>query len=430
MECSVCTDSINKTTRKPVECLHCGYMACQSCVKRFLLENTVVPKCMSCKAEWNMEFIRSKLPRSFMDKEYREHQKGALLVEAEANLGDLQEGVRRQIRMEELENLRKELKIEKRRIEQNIQEVQNEMWRLQNGGATQAYDRPRHEFFMACPSSECRGRLSTSYKCGLCAHYFCPDCHGDKGLERENEGHTCKEDDVKTVEMLRKNTRPCPKCHMGIFKTEGCDQMWCTQCHTCFSWRSGNILNGQIHNPHFYEWQRQQNGGVAPRVQGDIPCGGIPTLWNLERKLRVLRLSPIGHPTEYLMSIHRLITHLEGVTMVSARRKMNNRTTVQTTSGIQYLRNLINKETWVNALYRSNRDAEKYRRYYQVLETLVFNVSEILRMFITTEEMTPKSAVNNCEKVLEFANEEILRMNKQYNVNFRIMNAHMSTGDL
>jgi hypothetical protein len=27
-----------------------------------------------------------------------------------------------------------------------------------------------------------------------------------------------------------------------------------------------------IHNPHYYEWQRQNNGGVAPRVAGDV-CG-------------------------------------------------------------------------------------------------------------------------------------------------------------
>jgi hypothetical protein len=53
---------------------------------------------------------------------------------------------------------------------------------------------------------------------------------------------------------------------------KNCDQMWCTQCHTAFSWKTGKLENN-VHNPHFYEWQRKNSGGVAPRNPGDIECG-------------------------------------------------------------------------------------------------------------------------------------------------------------
>jgi len=53
---------------------------------------------------------------------------------------------------------------------------------------------------------------------------------------------------------------------------KNCDQMWCTQCRTAFSWKTGR-LETHIHNPHYYEWQRKNNGGVAPRNPGDIQCG-------------------------------------------------------------------------------------------------------------------------------------------------------------
>jgi hypothetical protein len=49
--------------------------------------------------------------------------------------------------------------------------------------------------------------------------------------------------------------------------------MFCTACNDCaFDWVTGRIET-VIHNPHYYEFQRQRNGGQAPRVAGDILCG-------------------------------------------------------------------------------------------------------------------------------------------------------------
>ena len=49
--------------------------------------------------------------------------------------------------------------------------------------------------------------------------------------------------------------------------------MFCTACNDCaFDWVTGRIET-VIHNPHYYEFQRQRNAGQAPRVAGDILCG-------------------------------------------------------------------------------------------------------------------------------------------------------------
>jgi hypothetical protein len=171
---------------------------------------------------------------------------------------------------------RKEIELMKAEVEQitvEMRRLYNRRWALkqqiQAGGSvvTAEVKSLGHK----CPDEECRGFLSTQWKCGMCDKWTCPDCHVIKGTTRDAE-HTCDPDVKATAQLLAKDTKPCPKCSTPIHKIEGCDQMWCTQCHTAFSWRRGTIET-RIHNPHYYEWQRQQNGGVAPRNFGDFECG-------------------------------------------------------------------------------------------------------------------------------------------------------------
>ena len=80
---------------------------------------------------------------------------------------------------------------------------------------------------------------------------------GEDGNEDGEVGggdHVCKKEDLETAQLLAKNTKPCPKCSMGIFKISGCSQMYCISCHTAFCWNTGKIINKNIHNPHYFEY--------------------------------------------------------------------------------------------------------------------------------------------------------------------------------
>jgi hypothetical protein len=351
-----------------------------------------------------------------MEKKYKEHQKGALTAEAEARLGEYQEYARHRI---ETERLQAALSDAKRRLDEakaHHQKCQQDLHThvarfLHRGGGTTLQE--RREFFLACPSHGCRGKLSTAYKCGLCDQFFCPDCHKEK-----EAGHTCRQDDLDTVRLLRDNTRPCPQCHMGIYKTEGCDQMWCVQCHTCFSWRSGRVLHGVVHNPHFYEYQRRMGNGVAPRVPGDIPCGGMPTYGQLHRYNNNYRFQD-NPDAKWLTDLHRYISEMTDITMPRVSRKFNSRETHQREYGIRYLRNQITRVKWIDALFKMVRQEEKYRRYYQVLETLSVNVAEFLRQFV--QGGNPAETRRSCEQVFQYANEELDKMRKQYKMTIPVL---------
>ena len=63
--------------------------------------------------------------------------------------------------------------------------------------------------------------------------------------------------------------------------------MWCTACHIAFSWKSGMRVNGVVHNPHFYAFQRN-GGGEAVQNPGAQICGGLPTYYQIRDRIRAL----------------------------------------------------------------------------------------------------------------------------------------------
>jgi hypothetical protein len=274
----------------------------------------------------------------------------------------------------ELERLINELTIQKRHLLHTA-----------NNGNVVVNNKERN-FIRSCPDEHCRGFLSTQWKCGLCESFTCPDCHVIKGADR-NAPHTCNPDELATAQLLDKDTKPCPKCATGIFKIEGCDQMWCTQCHTAFSWKTGQ-LETRIHNPHFYEWQRRNGGGVAPRAPGDVLCGreisyrtpeefrgplGLYFSTNFNES-NVKKLSP----EQLFMNIQTLIRgiiHLKQDQMPAYRvDQVANNLDLR----VKYMRNQIDKDTFQSRIHRDNKKHEKKREMNEILGMFVQAVTDIV----------------------------------------------------
>jgi hypothetical protein len=242
---------------------------------------------MSCRGVWSLEFLNSILPASFLKKEYRDMREKVLLESEKQYLPACQPEAERRLKIIDIEKkideqfiLKQEnyanenqMVFEQRQKEKIILKSISDLDKKRVELSTKKSTGQRHEFVMPCPLGECRGFLSTQYKCGLCSNDVCKDCHHAK-----SETHVCDPNEVATVTELRQNTKPCPKCHAPIFKIDGCDQMFCIrdQCHTAFSWRTGQVEKGIIHNPHYFEFVKEKGAGTVARNPFDIPCGGLP----------------------------------------------------------------------------------------------------------------------------------------------------------
>ena len=215
----MCVETYNRQKHSPIQCRACDFTACRECIKRYLLESTLEPTCMKCKVAWTQEFVRQHLPKTFMNGDYKVYRENMLLSLEESLLPQTQDYAKY---LSDLERERKEL-VELRNLintlKNDYSEKQMAYYRKCRRGYN-ASSQSKRQFVMKCPDNECRGFLSQHYRCGQCSKSYCKDCYALKTADEEE--HTCNEDDVKTVELLHKNTKRCPNCAISIYKVDGC----------------------------------------------------------------------------------------------------------------------------------------------------------------------------------------------------------------
>ena len=255
----------------------------------------------------------------------------------------------------------------------------------------------RREFIMRCPAEDCRGFLSTSYKCGTCEAWACVDCHVSVGKDK-NAPHSCNPEMVLSAKAIKDETRPCPKCGTRIFKTDGCDQMWCVMdgCGTAFSWTSGHIVTGIIHNPHYYEWLRRKEGGQLPREAGDIPCGGMPTTWQMVGTIHTLHMDK--EIEGVILETFRNLQELVDVRLRDFPSRLPQLANKE--DDVDYLMNVISEDVWQLRLERTETKFNRKKEIGQILQTLATAGAEMMNNIYERA----READDDIEKLEEFVN--------------------------
>jgi len=94
-----------------------------------------------------------------------------------------------------------------------------------------------------CPSKNCNSYIVGSIMhCNKCNISFCSKCNEpDTSKSPNSTGHVCDESTIKTINEIKNNSKPCPNCYVRIQKSDGCDDMRCTNCATFFSYNTLKI---------------------------------------------------------------------------------------------------------------------------------------------------------------------------------------------
>jgi hypothetical protein len=194
------------------------------------------------------------------------------------------------------------------------------------------------------------------------------------------------------MELLNKDTKPCPSCGTMIFRISGCSQMFCVDCHAAWDWNTERIVKGVIHNPHYYDFIRNGGGGGGGggRNHGDIPCGGLPPLYEVRNCLNNLNdnrlnINIVGTVyTNYIFfNIHNCITHIEQHELRVFNDDGNN---IETNRGlrIKYLLNEISEADFKTTLQQCEKKRQKMTEFRNIYQMFIDVGSDIFRQIIVS----------------------------------------------
>ena len=397
--CNICCEYYNKSMRAPVKCGFgdCNFEACKTCVRKYLLSITNEPHCMNCKKSWSQDFLTMNLNRSFISQEYKEKRMNLLLEQEMSKMPQTMEAAQQEKQVEneriEIEKIDSEIMILQRKInnlskEKRVRRVNIHNLRNHSNGTP----KESRKFIMPCPGNDCRGFLSSQYKCEMCNMHTCPKCLVIIGTNK-NEEHTCDPDMVKSAELIKQETKPCPSCGTRISKISGCNQMWCTNCHVAFNWNSGTIDNGPVHNPHFYEYQKTVNSqGIAPRNPGDVVCGGMCNYITLRTLIsnKISRTAyfaanrdQVTNVVNSIYSLHRIGVHISAISLPYFReqaRDIDHNESLR----VEYLLKKKTKEELCSTVYQRDYTRQKNKEVLYVMELISVSLIEMFAQLVTT----------------------------------------------
>lgn len=409
-------------------------ITCLQCVKKYLLEESNDANCMLCKNVWSISFLYSIFPKSFINNEYRKHLAKIYLEREKAlipstiplanHVKDRKARLERTRKeVEEKTLLVKHLMAELESAEEELSKTKRELGKimaepyLPSNSETIIKNAPI--YLLPCPSANCRGLVEKKTKCcPICETRVCKSC---LEIITKNNDHTCDKEKLVSASEIKNNTKPCPKCATRIYKYEGCDLMWCTQCQTPFSWEKGTIVNTtKIHNPHYFDWLHQmalQKNAPSTTQQTLTPKGCENNrLIDFQQMLFPLieRFKYGDKRFDQIKTEHRDLSALlydEIPRLKSDKKRVENDATLR--NRVQFILGESSEESLKRMVVASQRKKHKYAIILQILEAYCEMVNERLNNIynglnqLSDEEI--EICLNETQSIRDLANQSLKR---------------------
>lgn len=481
MECAICAEVVGILITCPFAI--CGKTACVECIKRYLLDTIDDANCMFCRGMWDREMLaKSKLPKAWLLKEYDEHKRNVLFEQERANLPIAQESINSEnarknliskckdsiTRTTELrENYRLEIRrgstpahkdaarnsfilaerrlrllkiqLDQARTAYNINNIshlldnneaaQSRIDSLLNDGLdmqevmqimTESFP-PEVESHASksCIKLDCRGFLDPSFECGICLTKVCKHC-----WEEKDATHVCNKETVESVLAIKSSAKPCPTCTALIFRSSGCNTMFCVACRTGFNWdtlkpyKKGAV----VANPEYYDYVARLNQANPNRrrrnrlpAEEDQPtCRDERTEFDtMIRVITALRLN--GSAVKALSVIYAAVTNIEHLLHQYQAQAVN------LDINKDYLLNKITEDQWKSKLIANDKHNERNAMFSSIIGSALAGANDLLRFSGETTLGDIRIMVESLHELQTILNDKIERVKEYYQSKAKVM---------
>ena len=425
--CNICANELLSCYIK--ECPFCLEKACINCIKHYTLDTkSTEKKCMFCTRVFTRASLVKLLGKAYIEgKIFKDQIKDLLFQEEKTLIPQTLPIIEHRKQIRDYTRYVKDLELERvDKIKKNeiIRDTMDDFRVLGNIYTHRLYltslfskkiDIKKYKYKYPCANNQCNGFVNENWKCDLCEKTTCKHCF----IIKEEE-HECKEEDIATATLIRSNSKPCPKCNISIIKSDGCDQMWCVNCHTTFDWKTLRIkTSGVVHNPEYFRYMRE-NGIPIQRNPNDDPC--VNMYDRAFNKLAVINtkmkkkgvLEPYWNENmNFMFELYRSINHISEWEMEKLRSIITNHTDWSKEERIRYLEKTIDEKQYKMNLARKHKSNEFVKEITSLQETIIevckdtfINMAEEFeekfnQIDVKKKDKTDIYDIKNCEKIIK-----------------------------
>lgn len=441
VDCDICGDPCNRSTRKHAQCTKCGSDVCRSCIRTYLLQSVQDPCCPECKHPWNRDFLHKLCGNTWLFKDFRHHRQNLLMDREKAKIpGDTGavELYRESMDLtkeansmnQSIWNLEQQLLVERTRRDHIMHQAY--LKRSRALGIDPAHTK-HWKFIHPCPGHECQGYLSTVGKCAACAMWTCLHCFALKGPHKDSE-HTCDPNDLASAQHIKQSTKRCPECGVPCTRISGCTQMWCPQCHTSFSYRTGEVYRQPVHNPERDDWlahgsapatrKRKSSASSSSSSEPTPNCTNRLVGYHLFHRNVVIQSAKYlpEESSSLIRRLYRGVADLEGYQLDRIRRMADPTATNTKQMRIRYVLKDLSEDNMKKKLEQDDRRKKHWTQVLHVV-TLLYEVlrDQLNHMANNPSEETFRQGLAQHECIFVYVQKRL----KEINQNTKLVVPHL-----